>query len=506
MCFLVSCIRTKEHIIINKDGSGRVIIESQAEMQFDRFYHTHAGRMFSSDSSNSAYLFMNGKESLEILFPGDSFKIQLKELKEKKYATGTAAEIEFADINDLLASPYGKIKSLEATRDEKYLNIRARTGLEHFIFGITTKDTEFLEEFAAISGQDISKKSEMFFEFKVTFPGKPVKGNGQITDQTSVWTIDCASLKDEDKIRQESVKIMTASCPSTEIAFSPNTPPRLSLDNFQHLKEQKTAYGKIPSREKIIANVSFIPHKLLIKRSFDISGYEYGATESYSYLSGVIAIQSQLAPQKWGDNQLIEIFDNLNNSLKPSGKKARRWDNRYSNRTRSHYSEKTQKEQRPMSFIFKVPDRSAQKIKTFKAEVEMIYSSGAQVVKIDKAIRENIITDSDKGRGKRLKERVSHPELLKSGVNLSIAKVITRGDLLMIFMYSDKSEASVIQFQVFDAQGLPWPTLYNPVSDRSTSPIIVIGKPEHPLSLALMVSAGISVKIPVELKDISLTK
>ncbi len=504
MCSLVSCIRTKEHIIINRDGSGRVIIESQAEMVFERFYQMYAGRVFGSDSSYSAYPFINGKESLEVLFPGDSFKIELKELKEKKYAVGTAAEIEFADINDLLASPYGKTKSLEVTRDGKYLNVRARTGLEPFIFGITIKDTEFLEEFDAIPGQDASKKSEMFFEFKLTFPGKPLKGNGQTTDQTSVWTIDCASLKDDDKIRQESMKIMEASCLSTDIAFSPNTPVRLSLDNFQQLKEQKTAYGKIPSLEKIIANARFIPHKLVIKRSFDISGYEYGATESYSYLSGIITIHRQLAPQKWGRNKLVEIVDNLNNSLKPSGKKEKRWHNRYSRRisVRSQHSENSQNEQHPMSFTFKVPDRSVQKIKTFKAEVEMIYSSGAQVIKIDKAIGKNRITDMDK---ERIKKKLSHPELVKAGVNLSIADVVTRGDMLMIFTYSDESESSVIQIQVFDAQGLPWPTLYNPGSDRSMSPIVVMGKPKAPLSLALMVSAGISVKIPIELKDISLT-
>lgn len=518
VCSLTSCIEVKEHIILNKDGSGKVVIEVQADSSLEQYASMFGGSPF--DAALFAYPPVTEK-SLRMLFPGETFTIEVKDIQEKKFAMGIAAEIAFTDINDLLASPYGNAKSLEVTRDEDRLRVRARTGLEPVVFSLTTEEPGNMRFMggllAALLEQNAQKKSDLLIEFRLTLPEEPLEGNGKVTDRSAVWTLDYANLQDDERLRQEAMKIMTVSCVSTDMTFSPNTPPRLALDNFDQLHERKIAGEEIPSRDEIINAIKFSPYKMVIKRSFDISGEGYGDMENYGYLTGVIKIPQQLAPPKWGEETLLEITDDLGNSLMPSDKDESYSYRRYSRRVMYELQRSEQdeyKQQQPVSFFFNAPDRDAQAIASFKGEIEVTYFSGSQVVKLDKTIKKDSILDMEplvKEETRTVpdfKERkLDHPKLSDVGLNLILERVMAWGDNLMIYLSSEEDGSLISQVQVFDEQGKPWPTVYLSGTEEEMAYIMVLGELEPPLSLAFLVSgSGSSVKVPIELSDISLRK
>jgi hypothetical protein len=296
------------------------------------------------------------------------------------------------------------------------------------------------------------------------------------------------------------------------MTFSPNTPPRLALDNFEQLHERKIAGEETPSRDEIINAITFSPYKMVIQRSFDISGEGYSDIENYGYLTGVIKIPKQLAPPKWGEETLLEITDDLGNSLMPSDKDESYSYRRYSRRVMYEEQRSEQekyKQQQPVSFFFNAPDRDAQAIASVKGEIEVTYFSGSQVVKLDKAIEKNAVLDMEslmKGETETFpdskEKRLTHSGLADNELDISLEDVMVWGDGLMISFRFEENDPLISQIQVFDTQGQPWPTLYFPGFEND---VIVLGDPEFPLSLALLArSGGNSVKVPIELSNISL--
>ena len=169
-------------------------------------------------------------------------------------------------------------------------------------------------------------------------------------------------------------------------------------------------------------------------------------------------------------------------------------------------------QQQPVSFFFNAPDRDAQAIVSFKGEIELTYFAGSQVAKLDKAIEKDdvmdmapLIKEETRAIPDFKEKKLDHPEWSDAGLNLTLLRVMAWGDSLAIYLRAEESGPLISQVQVFDGQGRPWPTVYFSETNVYLPSIVVLGNPELPLSLAFLASGGgSSVKVPIELSDISL--
>ena len=68
--------------------------------------------------------------------------------------------------------------------------------------------------------------------------------------------------------------------------------------------------------------------------------------------------------------------------------------------------------------------------------------------------------------------------------------------------------ATVGNAQIFDVDGKPWPTIFSQSQEEgSTVQIVVAGKPQPPLSLALVASgAGATVEVPIVLEHVAVVQ
>jgi hypothetical protein len=520
------CLKVKEHLTIREDGSGTVRIETQSSVPADQLGAMSEGWMaYGEQGESGAWLAYPplAKAAARNLFPGKEFTVTVAESKNDAGEPVVTVEAAFRDINALLASPYGKAHALTLRSDGKTLAFRGLSGLHLMAQMLGLKDDAGIGMGALMAMQpDWQKqKNRLAIEFTLTLPKDVAAANGSPQGRNVTWTLDRAQMKDDAEAAKAFRAVFEASCPAEGLAFTPNSPVRLALLPFAELAAGPTGgTSQLPDEKKVAAQARFVPARLQVTRSVDLSGSGYA--QNQATLTGVVLVPKEFAPQRWGATALDKVIDEKGNNL------ALADDDRMSRfgHITSGFSGMSEEEtdeteeaalasadsRKVVTFIFKAPDWKAKEIARIEGSVELQYLGGSEIVKLEKAIPKEWIGDMSRGRFGSFdgtERSLSNPRLTEVGLPLKLAMAMRTGGMLTISLQSEgeSKQSALAEAQVFDAEGNPWPCF---VHSQQMKPynhyqIMVAGDPPAPLSLALLVSSvGATVKVPIRLEHVPL--
>ena len=105
---------------------------------------------------------------------------------------------------------------------------------------------------------------------------------------------------------------------------------------------------------------------------------------------------------------------------------------------------------------------------------------------------------------------INSPKLTEMGMPLSLQMGMLQSGMTMLMLQINGKKGVLVDAQVFDAQGKPWPTFLeqqNMMGQGNGCQLVVPGSPAAPLSLAVVASgSGSSVDVPVLVEHIPLTQ
>lgn len=362
------------------------------------------------------------------------------------------------------------------------------------------------------------KKGEMRFEFRVTLPNTVTEANGARENKTVTWGAERAKCKDDDEFASKLSGVLEATCSVEGLKFSPNTPPRLGLVPFRELTAGKMAGATtLPDTNQVLKAARFVPYVLHVTRSIDLSG-EGGGRRSEAQLAGAILMPADLAPQQWGEEKLEEAVDGKGNSLMPKEAEAMSRMERYQSfGMREEMDDQGDadaakrkvpgEKEHPVALSFRAPEWKVKDIAKVKGVVELGYLGGSEVIKLSNAVPASLVMDvskrssysytEDSGRG-----QITDSRLAELGLSLRAQMALVQSGMTMMSLETSGGKTSLVDAQVFDAEGRPWPTTFirsdaSRGEERSCQ-IVVAGKPKPPFSLAVAVSGvGASVAVPI---------
>jgi hypothetical protein len=272
-----------------------------------------------------------------------------------------------------------------------------------------------------------------------------------------------------------------------------------------------------PDTNKIAAAAKFIPYSLTVTRAVDLSG-QGGMNESGAQLIGAVVVPPEFTPQKWGEPALQEAVDAKGNNLKPKPSADDEFGGIRSFGLEEGADEdaasNTASELRHLVvFSFRPPDWKVKEIGRVKGSVALHYFAGAEVVKLTNAIPANwIMTEAQAlGGGMDMTEKhLNSPRLGELGLAITLEEGMVENGMTMLQMAIKGSKGALLDAQVFDADGKPWPTILHSensgMADESSCQVMVAGSPKAPLSLAFAASgAGSTVEVPVLVEHVPLT-
>ncbi len=131
LVFLCGCIRTKDELTINADGSGKVHIETVSSVPPELSETMEEGMQAGSGGAGGGLFYPPLIEAqARKFFPGKDFSVTVKQQKADNGDITTVIEAEFKDINALLASPYGRAHQLSVKIVNGSLVVQGVTGME----------------------------------------------------------------------------------------------------------------------------------------------------------------------------------------------------------------------------------------------------------------------------------------------------------------------------------------------------------------------------------------
>jgi hypothetical protein len=517
---LCGCIQTKDELTINADGSGQVRMETKTSIPAELTDQISSRGQMGGLGGGVIYPPISESEAQQF-FPGKDFTVTVKQQKGEKDDVTTTIEASFKNINALLTSPYGRAHQLSVKIAAGALVVKGVTGMETAARYAEMKDDGDMGMAMPGIADLQKKKNEMRAEFRVTLPNAITTANGTKAGKTASWVVERAKCKDAEEFARLLGTVSEASCPADGLNMAPVTPVRLGLLPFAELAAGAGPdTGAVMDTNKIAAAAKFVPYGLSVTRSLDLSGAG-GSQESSAELTGAVEIPREFAPPKWGAPKLEEATDAKGNDLKPA---ANGDENGFS--MRSHWSSgsengddeetKTNSVQRHVVTLdFHPPDWKINEIGRVKGSVSLQYfGSAQQVVKLTNAVPATWIRDqaamnissfdsSDKP--------LASEALTGLGLTLSVQMGMIQGGMTMLTLQVKGTQATLTDAQVFDAAGKPWPTTLAQMDfgggEEGTCEIMVAGKPQAPLSLALVATGGgASVTVPILVENVPLTK
>lgn len=517
LVLLCGCLKTKDEITLNADGSGKVHLETRSGIPPEM-----ADNMTGSGRSGGRWTEYppTSVEEAHTFFPEKDFNVTAGQETADNGDVTTIIDAEFKDINALLASPYGRAHQLSARIENGALVVKGITGLEGVARYADMKDEDTM---GAMSGMaDLQKrKNEMSAEFRITLPNAINSGNGTNAGKTEVWAVQRAQCKDGEEFAQKLGTVCEARCPADGLKFTPVVPVRLALQRFAELSVGAVqGNGSGIDTNKISAAVKFVPYGLSVTRSLDLSG-EGGSQENQARLIGAIVVPAEFVPQKWGDAKLDEVVDGKGNDLKPGNSQEDRFQSmRFSSGVDAEEngedtSTNGPSTQRHVVFLsFRPPDWKVNEIARIKGSATLQYFGGLQtVVKLTNAIPANWIMDMAKmmsGGGFNQSEKNLKSQALSDlGLSMSVPMCMSQSGMTMVTLQVTGGNAALTDVQVFDADGKPWPTMLTQrdMGDRGTCQVVVAGKPQPPLSIALLAAGGGSnVEVPILVEHVAITQ
>jgi hypothetical protein len=515
---LCGCIKVKDELTINADGSGTVRIETQSSLPSE--YAEGLGLAGQVPGGGGIYPPTSEVEARKY-FPAKDFTVTVKPQKPVNGSTTTIIEASFKDINALLVSPYGRAHQLSVRIANGSLVVRGVTGLEAAA-RLAEMRTDNNPELAMLPGLAELKKqtNDMRAEFRIALPNPVSSANGTQDGRSAVWIVERAKYTNGLEFAQQLGTPSEAKCPADGLKMNPVTPARLGLAPFAELAAVVLDTGKGVDTNKIAAAAKFVPYGLTITRSLDLSGAG-GAQPDAAELTGAVLLPPELTPQKWGEPELDEAVDAKGNDLKPGNSdqerflyRAHSWSSRAEEMDEADTATNTAAEHR-VTLTFRPPDWKVAEIARIKGTVTLQYFGGARVVKLTNAIPANWIADMSKMMGgigggsfDSSPKPLSSETLASLGLSLSMNTAAAQGSLTMLMLQVKGQGAALTDAQVFDAEGRPWPTFFEPgdssTEDGEACQIMVAGNPRPPLSLAFLASGnGATVNVPMRLEHVS---
>jgi hypothetical protein len=519
LVLLCGCIKTKDELTINADGSGTVRIETQSSVPPE--LSESMGMQAGMGGAGGSVIYPPVSESeARKFFPEEDFTVTVKQEKAKNGDVTTTIEAAFKDINRLLASPYGRAHQLSVKIADGSLVVRGVTGMEATARLAEMKDDTGMGVAAMPGFADLQKKKdEMRAEFRMTLPNTISTANGTRNSKTAAWIVERAKFTNAVDFAEQLGTVSEARCSADGLKMSPVTPVRMGLLPFSELAAGVMDNGTTVDTNKIAAAAKFVPYGLSVTRSLDLSGAG-GSQESAAQLVGAISIPNEFTPQKWGDPVLEEVVDAKGNDLKPSNSdEARNFTmrSRYSQVTAGD-DEESKSNTVPhhvVTISFRPPDWKINEIARIKGSVSLQYFGGAQLVKLTNAIPAKWIADASTmmGRGgfDSSEKPLNSTALAGLGLSLSVQTAMAQSGMTMVMLQSKGQQAAVTDVQVFDANGRPWPTFLQQQNfgggDGDMYQILIAGQPQPPLSLALLASGtGAAVSVPILFEHVTLSK
>jgi hypothetical protein len=514
LLLLCGCLQTKDDLTINGDGSGTVHMEIVSGIPPE--LAENMGMM----SGGMAVVYPPISESeARKFFPAKDFKVTTKQQRADKGDVTTVIDVDFKDINALLASPYGHAHQLSAQLENGTLVVKAITGMESSARFAEMKEEDEMGAGAMANLGDLQKrKSEMRADFRITLPNAVTGGNGTNTGKIAAWSITRAQSKDAEDFARKLGTVCEARCSADGLKFTPTTPVRLALYSFAQLTNgANVSSTSTIDTNKVAAAVKFVPYGLTVTRSLDLSGN--GSTrENTAQLIGALVVPPEYAPKKWGAAKLEEVTDAKGNDLKPKNQ-----DEMESFSMRSRFADmsgdededatnKVSAQRHVVTLAFRPPDWKVNEIAKIKGSASLQYFGASQtVVKLTNAIPAKWIMDMSKGGIESFdgsEKILSSAALTDLGLALSVSTCMAQGSYTILSLATKGTGAMLADAQVFDSEGKPWPTsVMQSPGDESSVQIAVAGKPQAPLSLALLVGgAGAVVEIPISMEHVTVTE
>jgi len=516
LIFMCGCLKTEDTVTINPDGSGKVHIETASSLPPQ--INEYLSMMDQSGRMNGPMYPPVSEAEARKFFPGKDFTVSVKQQHADSGDVTTTIDVEFKDLNALLASPYGTAHQLSAQIEGGSLIVKGVTGMETAARYADMKIEQDMGMAIPNMADLQKKKGEMRAQFRITLPNAVSSGNGTNEGKTATWVVERARSKDAEDFARKLGAVSEARCPADGVKFSPVVPVRLALQSFAQLATGTTAAtGPGVDTNKIAAAAKFVPYGLSITRSLDLSGGGV-SRENSAQLIGAIVIPTEYAPQKWGEVKLDEVVDSKGNDLKPANQEEGRnysMSSRFSSEGMEGSDEATNvvtDQRHVVALTFRPPDWKVNEIAKIKGTASLQYFGSAQtVVKLTNAIPAKKIVDIANGVTSLSDSGVttlSSQALSDLGLSLTVGYCMVQSGFTEVMLNVKSKTATLSNAQVFDAEGKPWPTIFSQSQEEGGSvQIVVAGKPQPPLSLAFVASgAGVTVAVPIVLEHVAVVK
>jgi len=520
---LSGCLQVEDELTIQPDGSGTVRVTTRTTVPEEMAGMLSAYSGGGRTGGGMIYPPVSEAEA-QRFFPRKDFTLSVKETGTDEGQT-VAIEAAFKDINALLASPYGRAHQLSLKIESGGLTIKAQTGGEAAARAAELKPEGELGAVELPGLEEAQKKKQqMKFRFRIALPNEATGANGAREGKVVTWEVERAKCRDGEEFAAKLAIPGEARCATNGLKFVPVTPPRLGLLPFSNLVAGAgAAPAALPDTNRVLAAARFVPYALRVTRGLDLSG-EGNPFQSQAQLLGAVILPAELAPPQWGKASLLEAVDAQGKDLKPKE------DEDALSRVMDHYGSmgeeeepadaeaetagKADEQRRMVSLSFRPPDWKVKQLARIRGSLALHYLGAPEVVKVSNAVPAGAIMDMSKPSGfagfPSDDERglITEARLTELGLDLRLQTAVIQSGMVMLSLEASGDRASLVDAQVFDAEGHPWPT--NLQSDQSggeerSCQIVVVGAPKAPLSLALLVSrVGSTVEVPILVEKVPL--
>ena len=516
---LCGCFKVKEELAIHPDGSGSVRIETE-EVSSAAQLRANSFVMGMGSGGGRAVFPPVSLAEARVFFPEPEFEVSAKEEAMTGGGKRSVITAAFKDVNALLSSRYAKAHQLSLKVDNGRLVFKARTGLENAIrYGTIEPDKQMRG--LVPSGLDEARKktNEMRAEFRVVLPGAAASPAGAAAGPGVTWVFEHSRCTNTEEYALRLGTLLEASCSAEGLKFSPATPARLGLLPFADLAEGGIgAAARAVDAPKVLAAARFVPHTLTVTRSISLSG-DSGGGESRAILSGVVVAPKELAPPRWGRARLTEVVDAKGNSLLSENQRQRggSWSSSESPMEMSDDEEAAEEgakpkkpadASQPVRLEFRAPEWKVKEIARVRGVQPLHYPGPGQVIKLAGVVGEKTILDTS-ARGARPfnpEERglgaIKNEPLRAAGMELRLVEAVAYFGVASIRLAVKGKTSVLLDAQVFDADGRPWPTecQRRDVGEDDAFTLLVPGRPKAPLSLAVLASSqDTTVEVPLVL-------
>ncbi|NQT88541.1 hypothetical protein HQ560_17380, partial [bacterium] len=504
------CLKVKDHLTINANGSGTVRIEVFCAAPPDtiRSSSRYASYFATVERGGHPLYPPLARGHVGKLFPGKAFTVEVKESAGENDTPTLVADVTFADVNALIASPYGKAHALSLRKVGDTLRFVAHSG---FVGAVIVGDDQ-QSEYAI--RRYIKDKGEMAADFRVTLPNTLTGSD----TRTAAWPLRRADAKGDAKAEIEMfIKPLRAACSAEGVGFTPVSPPRLGLSHFEELADGPAqGMPKPPTPAQVAAAARFQPYHVKSVRAFYLPGRAPARNEHGGMhhslergglnVVGVLTLPRAYRPDKWMEPTIEEARDDLGTNLLVGGDARGRssrttpWDSMFQN----EFGKPTDDEERHILRLrVNVPPPEAKRLVVLRGFAQLDYFDNYHVVKLPKVIpAEWVQRTTAEGKqvgGLRGRNEIASPLLERLGITVQILAVEQRHahgrtkQPLTRFWFSIRSrDAKVIATQPYDAQGRPWPKIHWAGHLSSQMDPLHFAFPVHadpPYSLAFLVSA-----------------